>query len=247
MQVLLAAVLVDTLHAALEHGEVAFDRVRVDDAPDALALSVSGRLVVDEGRRSLEVHAGLVGVERGFLGDGGFKDRDDGGRLDVVHDHGADLFRLAIDQGQHFHLVMVGALLGHAGLAANEGLIDLYDAGHAVAVRTHRGEFAGAHGLAQAVHHEPRRPVGDFKRAVKLVGAETLLAGGKQVRGLKPLVQRDFAVLENRSDLDRKLLPALGAGTKARASRLPPDGIDTLRIGVAAMRAHRTLGPDNRL
>src|SRR5579859_1287496 len=50
----LAAVLIDALHAAFEHGEEAFDRVRVNVAADVFILAVAdgamrGEVVADEG------------------------------------------------------------------------------------------------------------------------------------------------------------------------------------------------------
>lgn len=77
VEVVLCAVLIDALHAALEDGEVALNSVGVDDAADVLALPVGGGLMVNEGWRGLEVHAGLIGVQRRFLGDVLLKDRDD--------------------------------------------------------------------------------------------------------------------------------------------------------------------------
>ncbi len=243
VQVLLAAVLVGALHPALEDGEVALDRVGVDDAANVLALAVSRRLVVDEARCGLHVHAGVIGVQRRFLGDVGLKDRDDSGGLDVVHDDGADLTGLAIDQGQHLHLVVVGALLRHAGLAADERLVYLDDAGHPVAVDAHGRKLAGAHRLAQPVRHEPSGAVGHAEGAVKLVGGEALLAGAKQVRRLKPQVQLDVGGLEHRADRHRELLLAGAAAAKAHATAL--DGSDPL--DGAAVRAGRTSGPQQAL
>src|SRR5690606_20165416 len=98
-----------------------------------------------------------------------------------------------------------------------------------------------AHGLADAVCHEPSGLVGDLKRAVYLMRAETLLAGAQQVDRLKPLVQRHMAGLEHRADLHRELLAALAALTQARPRRLALQLIDP--IDRAAVRAMRTFRP----
>ena len=73
--------------------------------------------------------------------------------------------------------------------------------------------------------------------------AETLLAGREKVSSLEPLVERHMAALEYGPDLDGELLAALGTGTEAWAGRLALDGIDALRIGVAALRANRAGRP----
>ena len=62
--------------------------------------------------------------------------------------------------------------------------------------------------------HEPCGLVGDFQRAVQLVGAKALLAARHQMRGLKPLVQLHMAALENGADCGRKF--ALAGPTTAQ-------------------------------
>lgn len=60
VQMLLAAVQIDALHAALEDAERAFDGVGVDDGggvPDVLALAVVGGLVSGEGLADADVVA----------------------------------------------------------------------------------------------------------------------------------------------------------------------------------------------
>ena len=69
VQVLLVAVLIDALHAALEDAEIAFNRVRVDNATAILALAVRGEIVVCELAAKERVLLCLVGIDRGFLGD----------------------------------------------------------------------------------------------------------------------------------------------------------------------------------
>src|ERR1700730_4127361 len=72
-----------------------------------------------------------------------------------------------------------------------------------------------------------------------------LFGGRKQMGGLEPLVQRNFAVLENRIDRDAKLLATLVAPQKALASRLAFDPMDAIGLHVAAVRAHGTVRPND--
>src|SRR4051794_18466926 len=89
--------------------------------------------------------------------------------------------------------------------AADERFVNF----HKFARAAHWIKRARAHGLAQTVRDEPRRLVGHLERAVQLVRADTLLAGRKQVRGLKPLVDRNVAALKNRAYLAGELLLAV--------------------------------------
>ena len=47
---------------------------------------------------------------------------------------------------------------------------------HYFAFAAQRGETASTHALANAVRHEPSRPIGDTERAMELVGAHAFLA-----------------------------------------------------------------------
>jgi hypothetical protein len=60
---------------------------------------------------------------------------------------------------------------------------------------------------------------------------------------LKPLVQGDFAVLENRPDLARKLLRAIPAALKADPTTINRGD----PINAPAMGANRTVRPKNGL
>src|ERR1700730_2207117 len=55
----------------------------------------------------------------------------------------------------------------------------------------HRRKITRAHGLANAMRHEPCRFVSHLERAVELMRADALLARREQMRGLEPFVQRD--------------------------------------------------------
>ena len=72
--------------------------------------------------------------------------------------------------------------------------------------------------------HEPSGLIGEAKRAVKLMRADTLLAGVHEVEAHHPLVQGDLRPLHDRASGAGEILAAfrLGAAVEARAAR---DGI----------------------
>src|SRR4051812_33815691 len=76
---------------------------------------------------------------------------------------------------------------------------------------------------------------------MKLVGRHALLAGGNQVNGEHPLVQRDFATLSDRPDRYRELLATRVALEGTRTMRLPLHPGDVR--GLAAMRTEWAVGP----
>src|SRR3546814_7543142 len=83
--------------------------------------------------------------------------------------------------GKHLHLVLVAALtLFDAGLAPDEGFVGF----DIPAADTERCKVAIAHCFADAMGEEPRALVGDFQNAMKLKGADPLLAAGHQIERL---------------------------------------------------------------
>src|SRR5690606_1959899 len=70
-----------------------------------------------------------------------------------------------------------------------------------------------------------------------------LLGRGKQEGSEKPLVQRDFGALEHSSNRHRELLAARVALIDPGTVRLTLKRRHGFRIGVAAMRAKRTVRP----
>lgn len=85
MEVLLGAVLVHALHAALEHAEIALNRVRVDDAATILALSVTHEVMTGEFAGQVLILTCFVRVDHSFGGNVRLEDRQKGGLLEVVH------------------------------------------------------------------------------------------------------------------------------------------------------------------
>ena len=92
--------------------------------------------------------------------------------------------------------------------------------------------------------HEPSGLIGDADGAVQLVGAHTLLAGGDQMDGQNPLVQRHFGTLKDSADSHGEgagaVIALVDAGARAFALELRGFACAT------AMRANRTLGPADR-
>src|SRR5665213_2122490 len=79
---------------------------------------------------------------------------------------------------------------------------------HGLARAAHGRKLAVPHGFTDTVRQEPSRLVLNFQNAVKLMGANALLAGRQQVNGLQALVQRDMGTLEYSANPHRELLPA---------------------------------------
>jgi hypothetical protein len=92
----------------------------------------------------------------------------------------------------------------------------------------HRGEPAVAEGFTKAMHHEPGRLVRDAKRAMDLMGGNTLLRGREKEQGGQPLRERDFGTLEYGLDRDGELL-ANGASIILLVSAWPPDAPTVVR------------------
>jgi len=130
------------------------------------------------------VQAAFVAVEAGFLGDVLLRQP---GNLDLAD--GAEMkgagSAAAFDQRQHGALA-AGASLAALGVWAPLPLgrhlrvfdvaeIGLVNLDH-LAVTTHRGKAHGLHCMTDTMRHEPGGFQGDAKGAVKLVGADALLA-----------------------------------------------------------------------
>ena len=98
--------------------------------------------------------------------------------------------------------------------------------------------------FTDTVRHEPSCLQGDAQGPMKLIAANALLAGAKQVHRLQPKPHRNVAILKYGSDLHGKGLAALVALIDARPGAFAlqlADAIDT-----AAMRANRAIGPTHR-
>src|SRR5262249_19288505 len=85
--------------------------------------------------------------------------------------------------------------------AANEGFIRLNLTGHFI-------DRSGVLRVANPVHHEPRCLLGHLKSAGDLVRRYAILAVGKHPHRAEPLIEGNGGILEDGSDLNRKLLVA---------------------------------------
>lgn len=245
MQMGLAAVLIHALHAPLEDREIAFNGVGMngrDFLVHILTGAVIGCAVAREMSADAVIDARLVGHHDRLFSYILHDDRHDGFRGHIVHDHGASLARIAIDQREHLHLVVERAALGSALDAADEGLANLDDA----AARTEGSKVAGAHRFANPVREKPCALIGDFEDAMELMGADALLAARHQVGRLKHLVERDARVLEHGADLGGELTLAIATAMKADTDALGRVGLDLgYAINAAAMRAYGNAAPDD--
>jgi len=101
MQVLLATMLIDALHATLEDREITLDRVAVDRAVgqiDVLALAVAGGAMTGEMQLHIAVAAVLVRHDARLAGNVGDHDRHECFGANVIDYHCAGLSAVAIDQ-----------------------------------------------------------------------------------------------------------------------------------------------------
>ncbi len=244
MQVLLAAVLVDALHAALENAEIASTVLLwiVRSSRFTFAAAVRSGAVGGEELAHVAVATVLVGHYASFAGDIGENDRHEGFSLHVVDNHSASFAGFTVNQRQNLHLVMEGALLLNALEVADERLVNFDHA----ASTAERGKVAIGHRFTDTVSKEPRALVGDFQNAVELMGADALLAAGHQIDGLHSLVKREAHVFEHRADLDRELLLAVTTAPQANTNALFRARL-YLRdaIHAATVRANRLTSPND--
>ena len=96
--------------------------------------------------------------------------------------------------------------------------------------------------------HEPGRLVRHLERAVQLMAADALLAGGQQVGGLEPLMNWNLAILENGADLAGELFFAAPTSPEADPTTFNwGNPVNTAAMGAnRAGRPHNGLQPVNR-
>lgn len=99
------------------------------------------------------------------------------------------------------------------------------------------------HGRTDTVRHEPCRLIGDFEGPVKLVAADPLLAGTKQVGRKQPFVQRNVGSFKQAPYSHRKRLAAVSALVKTWACRLALKLVSL--VHAAAVRTDNTIRPAN--
>src|SRR5260221_7626253 len=167
---LLAAMLVDALHAALEDAEIAFNGVGVDLAANVLLGAMMDALVSDEVQASFLVPACLIGHEAADTVDVLGENVLDAFAGDAIDMDGAG-FAAALDKPDDLVLVASAALVNaHFAVAPDIGFVGLYDLPGA----TERRGASILHRLADTMREEPRRLEGDAQGPVKLVAADAL-------------------------------------------------------------------------
>ena len=237
VEVLLAAMLVDALHAALEHAVEALDGVRVGQTAHILTLAVAGVVVSGKVLAEGGILAGFVGHHMRAGRHVRLDDRQKVGRRSALDVEGAGR-TATLHKGQNRVLVGVTAMLRHVLLLADEGLVNLYDR----AFTAHGLNAHGRHRLADAVRHEPSGLQADVEGPLKLAGADALLAAAQKVDGLKPHPHRDVACLEHGAHFDGERLAAGVALVEADPGGLAAHLADAL-VALAVV-AHRTVRPD---
>src|SRR6185312_15106430 len=99
-----------------------------------------------------------------------------------------------------------------------------------------------AHGLADAVSHEPRGAIrANAEHPHQLMGGHTFLAGGHEVKTQRPLRKGEMARLYDGADSHGERLAACVALIHAVAMRLALN--ERGLIDDAAVRAHRAIRP----
>lgn len=107
---MLAAVLIDTLHSAFEDGEKAFDGIGVNgwvNLGHVFALTMTSKRMAGEVLIHMLVLASLVGHDSCLAGDVFLQGREQGLGFEVIHDHAPSLAAGAIHQGENLVLVIV--------------------------------------------------------------------------------------------------------------------------------------------
>jgi hypothetical protein len=97
---------------------------------------------------------------------------------------------------------------------------------------------ATLHRLADSVEHKPRGGLSDVESAAYFVAANSILAVNDLPHSDHPLVQSKWTVLEDRTNLDRKLTAIM----LLAALPQPPRGQETHFLA-AAGRAFNAIGP----
>jgi len=187
----------------------------------------------------------VVGHQLCFAGKIRRDDGEDLGEVHVIQHKATRLPCVTVNQGQHFVLVMEATAtllpLGLDGVVMPDVCLVHF---HHATIRAERGEVTIAHRFPDPVRHEPCRLQRDPKRAVKLVGANSLLAAGDEENGLQPDVQRNVRCLENRADGDSERLAAVSALVDADPCAL---ALELRAIpDHTALRAYRPVRPETR-
>lgn len=211
VQVLARGVLVDAFHAALEDRVIAFNRVGVDPRrilANIFASAVIGRAVEGLQRARAFVLVGFVGQQIGFACNVFVEDALNFLSREFSQHEATRRASVAVDQRKDAVEIPSAGANVIAALAARVLRLQRLVGFNAAEVAA-EDRAVVFHRFADAVREKPGALKRDAERAVKLVGADALLAGRNQEHGLKPDVQLDVAVFEDRADLHGEGLAAL--------------------------------------
>jgi hypothetical protein len=151
---------------------------------------------------------------------------------------------LALDQGEHGHLLRRRAERFVAGLAADVALVGLDNLMVAAERTGSLRRLNHDRSLAETMKQEPRGLVAGADHPVQLMRRHAGLAGGHQASGQNPLGERDMRAFHNGADRDGKRLAAVLALVDAGARALAGQLGDAVAHH-AATRAMRTVRPEN--
>jgi hypothetical protein len=90
---------------------------------------------------------------------------------------------------------------------------------------------------------EPRGFHAASERALNLPGAHSLLAGANELDRLQPQMQREMAILEDRTDPHRERLAAGVTLSQAGAASFPRQATDSLFFAIPTVGANRAFRP----
>lgn len=238
-QVFFGDVLINAVYAAFEDAEKAFNRIRVDDPTRVFFLLMLDGAVRCEVMADARINHVLVAHEIAFAFDvAGHKaaqsvcrNRGDMKRPDLA---------VAFDQRKYRHFIGWRKECFARRLSAHVGFVH-FDR-HASAAKAIREDTAiVSHGFANAMAEEPGSFHAAPKHPLNLSGRDALLAGAEQVNDLKPQVQRQVTILEDRPDPHREGLLAGVAFEQSRTGRLAVQAANTGSFATA--RAYRAVRP----
>lgn len=235
-----------TIDPTLEDREVIFDRVGVPEVGADVFLgavvhgAVAGELIADCG-----IDQCLVGHQIARLIDV----RDDDwfehlGRDAIGMQMEAADLTLSFDESEHGSFRR-DVVLSIARLAANVGFVGFDDPVLTAERAAVVADTEISHCLSDAMAEEPSRFHAALEGALKLAGADALLAGAHQVDSLQPHTQWHMARFHDGADFDRKGLAAGIALTETGSGRFAVQSADAL-LGCAAVRADRAIWPEPR-
>ena len=234
-------------NASLQQRREAFDILRMHCPDDILSFGVADDRVRVSRRKTTIADPFICHQQSHLFGDSFSSERLQCRAIDAIDNLSNDLASAA-DRADDWFLARTDATRSGAlealanvtvlGEAADEGFVNLYLA------EQHLPLVAVPHTNTDAVAHIPCRLVGASPdHPVDLVGTHALLGVVHQKRDLKPLDERVFGVLEDRSGDHRKPIAILVAGFAEPVERTALDGP---YLCISAARAMDTIRPATR-